>query len=328
MSATTPTLRRCYDLHGVPVEVCADDLAVIDAMDLRLRAFPAAAPSRWPTLRFEFRTDEQAYGGAPASGGRAVYDTPHGSLYYFADSDTLLGELGGVGLRCESGRGVARLHSAEFSGRALYLATHPLATIGLMELTERRGLFSLHAACLATNDGRGVLVAGASGAGKSTLALALALDGLLFLSDDVVFLAPGAGSSAVHALGFSDALGLTAASAEHFDELRPLLEEPPADGFPKHLVRVEDLFGAATLDACVPMALVFPRVSPDQPSAIAPLDPGEALLRLVPDVLLTEPASTQAHLQALAALLAQVDCYTLRSGADLGRAVELVRNLL
>ena len=56
-----------------------------------------------------------------------------------------------------------------------------------------------------------------------------------------------------------------------------------------------------------------------------PLDSGDALLRLVPDVLLTDPAATQAHLRAIAALLEQVRCYTLRSGTDLERAAELVQ---
>jgi hypothetical protein len=73
---------------------------------------------------------------------------------------------------------------------------------------------------------------------------------------------------------------------------------------------------------------VFPRVEPGAPCLIERLDGGEALVRLVPDVLLTDAASTRAHLAAVAALLEQVDCYTMRSGADLDQAAALVRERL
>jgi hypothetical protein len=240
----------------------------------------------------------------------------------------LCGDLGGVQVWCEAGRGVARFRGAAFAGRELYLATHPLATVSLMELLERRGLFSLHAACLAGEGGRGVLLAGPSGAGKSTLALALARAGMSFVSDDVVFLAGIADAADVRVLGFADAIGVTDHAAEQFPELRVLLDEPPIDGFPKRLARIEELFGAPALPVCEPHALVFPEVVPDAPSRIAPLDGGEALLRLVPDVLLTESPATKAHLEAIAALLKRVRCYALRSGRDLERVTELLHALV
>jgi hypothetical protein len=49
---------------------------------------------------------------------------------------------------------------------------------------------------------------------------------------------------------------------------------------------------------------------------------------LVPDVLLTEPAATQAHLQAIGMLVEQARCYELRSGTDVERAAELVRAVI
>ena len=329
MSESADTAWR-YLVHGVGVAVHAQDPAVMRAMELRLRGF-ALEPNGGPELSLEFTADGAGCGGVlepPSGGSRPVYDTPHGSLYYFPDSDTLFGELGGVRLRCEASRGVALIHGSALVGRRLYLATHPLATISLMELLERRGLFSLHAACMAERDGRGVVLAGASGAGKSTLALALARAGMRFLSDDVVFLSRRPEAPIVTALGFADALGVSEFAAERFSELRPSLQEPPADGFPKRLRRIEELFGTHAARTCTPQALIFPEVASDQRSQIAPLEPGSALLRLVPDVLLTEPAATQAHLQTIAALLDQVSCYVLRSGSDLERATELVRGVL
>jgi hypothetical protein len=329
MSAGATRVRVAYDFHGIGVEVCAQDAAVLAAMDLRLRDFrrePGLA-----ALRIEFvadRRDAHADSELCAQPGRPVYDTPYGSLHYVAERDLLHGTLGRVHLHCEPASGLALIRSSQFSGRELYFATHPLATVSLMELLERHGLFSLHAACLATSEGRGVLLSGTSGAGKSTLSLALVRAGMSFLSDDVVFLVHTAATAKISVLGFADTVGLTPFASERFEELRGRLSEPPADGFPKRLGRIEDLFGVSALRDCAPHALVFTEVVHDQSSAIAPLDPREALLRLVPDVLATQAASTQAHLGAIAALLDQVCCYQLRSGADLEHAAELVRAIV
>jgi hypothetical protein len=327
MSTSDTIARGVYDIHGIGLEVIASDPAVIEALELRFRGFPCE-PGDHATVRLEFTVDDGHEPEPQIEAERPVYDTPHGSLSYFPAGDALCGTLGGVHLRCNASRGAAVLRSAEFTGHDLYLATHPLATISLMELLERRGRFALHAACVATSSGRGVLLAGASGAGKSTLALALAHAGMCFLSDDIVFLAPEHDSGGVSVLGFADTVGVTDYAAARIPALQPLRDVPPADGFTKRLHRIEDLFGAPALPACTPHALVFPKVSPDEPSRISPLDSGEAMLQLVPDVLLTDPAATQAHLRAIAALLKQVSCFTLRSGTDLERAVELVRALV
>jgi hypothetical protein len=329
MTATAASLRRGYAIDGVGVGVCADDPAVVAAMDLRLRGFgPDPGAETGAGVRLEFTIDDQSGASRAPEPGRQVYDTRYGSLYYLPQADIVCGTLAGVQLRCEAARGVALFRSAAFSGRELYIATHPLATIALMELLERRGLFSLHAACVATADGRGVLLAGTSGAGKSTLAVALAMTGMSLLADDVVFLACDGDGQAVRVIGFADAIGLTEHAGVQFAAIRERLREPPADGFPKRLVRIEELFGSQAVAECRPEALIFPEVAADQESRVAPMDSSEALLRLVPDVLLTEPAATQAHLAAIGALLDRVQCYTLRSGTDLERAAQLVAGLV
>lgn len=330
MSGSAVGTERAYDIHGVGLSVASEEPAVIDAMERRLQGFRREALER-PEIRLEFlvngRGEEEAP-PLPAGASRLVYETPYGHLHYFPDADTIGGDLQGVRLRCEAGKGVARLHSAAFTGSDLYLATHPLATISLMELLERRGRYSLHAACVAESDGRGVLVAGPSGAGKSTLTIALVRAGLCFLSDDIVFLRHDPAADTVGVLAFPDALGVTPHTAERFGELRALLAEEPRSGFPKRLVRMDELFETRALAGCEPRALIFPEVVRDRPSRLEPLDPKEALLRLVPDVLLTQPAGTQSHLRAIAALLARVRCYRLESGADLEGTAQLVRELL
>ena len=51
-------------------------------------------------------------------------------------------------------------------------------SFGLLKLLRPLGIYSLHAAGLATKDGEGVLVVGPSGSGKSTLAIGLIRAGL------------------------------------------------------------------------------------------------------------------------------------------------------
>jgi energy-coupling factor transporter ATP-binding protein EcfA2 len=71
-----------------------------------------------------------------------------------------------------------------------YHTRYELIEFAVFSLAQRvQGLVSLHAACVGLN-GRGVLLMGPSGAGKSTLALLCLLQGLDFLSEDAVFIAP------------------------------------------------------------------------------------------------------------------------------------------
>jgi hypothetical protein len=327
VSQLTEPQCRAYKMHGVTVEVATDDPVVAAQMHLRLRGFDGAPDPQHPVLRFEFVAFQPK---APPSGpGRPVYETPYGPLRYYAEEDVLAGELDGVTLRCEAGAGLAMIAAPAFRGSALYLATHPLATVGLMELMERRGRFALHAGCLAAPSGRGVLLAGPSGAGKSTLTLALARAGMDFLGDDVVFIErPAIGPGArLRALGFADAVALGAFAAERFPELARHASQRPAEGFPKWLHRFEDLFARAPVPSCEPRVIVFPEIA-KLPSEITQLDGGEALLRLAPDVLLTHAEATEAHVAAIGALLEQVRCYAVRSGSDLERAADLVRALV
>jgi hypothetical protein len=329
MTTTSGTERRSYDLHGVAITVVSGVPAVHDALDRRLRGFPV--PAGQPSaVRIAFVEDAAGQIPAPPRGrSRPVYDTPHGTLHYTQSTDTLWGELRGVRFRCDPTEGEVTIACPSFSGEALYLATHPLMTLSLMELLERRGRYAVHAACLATVDGRGLLLAAPSGAGKSTLALALVGSGMRFLADDVVFLIRDRQRGPVRVLGFSDAVGVTPHIASQMPELSIVLDDPPPAGFPKRLQRIEDLLPVTVSTSCVPEVLVVPGIAADGgPTRIEALDGGTALLGLVPDVLLTHPRSTQAHLGAIGALLEQVRCHRLEAGPDLEAATRVVRGLL
>ncbi len=152
------------------------------------------------------------------------------------------------------------------------------------------------------------------------------------LGDDLVFLegsqpAPR-GARTLRALGFADALGIGPSTARLFPQLTAFAEQRPDEGFPKRLLRSDELLHRAPASSCEPRVIVFPEVTAELPSAVTSMDRGEALLRLVPDVLMTDQRSTEAHVAAIAELLGQVSCYAVRSGHDLQCAAELVRELM
>ena len=320
-------LGRYYEIHGLPLFVTSEDPASVEALDLRLESFRTTR-TQAPQLRLEFltrRAGRPTRLPRPAEPSRPVYEAPDGDVQYHPACDTLYAEFDDVRMLCQAARGLARIESRDFAGRALYLATHALATICLIELFKRRGRFNLHAACLEC-DGRGVLLAGPSGAGKSTLAIGLVRAGLSFLSDDMVYIAPAAAATQI--LAFPDAVGITDETADLFPELRAALGEPAAPGFPKRLVRMQTLLNAVESSACPASVLIFPELSGEEPSHLVDLDPRDALLRLVPDILLTAPEAAQAHLTALTALVSHVECHVLRAGLDVAHSVRLILSLL
>jgi ABC-type iron transport system FetAB ATPase subunit len=257
---------------------------------------------------------------------RTVYEPPGGFVRHAPEPDVLYAELRDVRMQADLRQGIVRIAGGAWSGSQRYVATHTLTTIALMEAFKRHRRFALHAGCLA-RDGRAVLLAGTTGAGKSTLALALAAHGLDYLSDDLVFLRPEQDGS-MQAIGFADAVGVTAGTVELIGELVVSGVADPEPGFPKHLVRVEDLLRTRIIAVSQPQVLVFPEVSGTEESVLTPLEPGEAWLRLVPDVLLTDEASSQAHLTAIARLTDSLRCYRLQTGRDLEAAARLVSELL
>jgi hypothetical protein len=302
----------CLDFHGLVLKVTSEDAAVGAAVRERLRRFPRAS-SRAPDLRFEYRGGGHGI-DRPAGSGRPVYESPRGEMLHFAADDILYIDAGeGVRMICEPGIGRARVSVGRRRPTNLWLLSRPMFTLPLLELAKRRGRYGLHAAALAV-DGNGILLAGGSGSGKSTLATALIRGGWDFLGDDLVFLCPD--DDGVRALAFPDDLDLTDATARFFPELGGLLRRGVGDGWPKRQLPVDDVAGIRTVFECRPRALVCPRVGTSASSRLRAIAPAEALLELAPSVLLTDPSSSQAHLDALGRLVSQCRCLRLETGRD------------
>jgi hypothetical protein len=313
-----------YDLHGLTVSVVSDDEAVSAAIQRRLRRFPGPAARLDPALEFCCATAND-HAKTVTVGGRVVSEQGLGDIALYEDGrDRLTLELGeSVALECEAGAGRARVTIRRAGAAVAWQVARPVLSLVLHEVLKRRGRgYPLHAAGLQGTAGTLVL-AGASGCGKSTLTAALIGLGLGFLSDDTLLLTEdGVG---VLALAFPEDLGLSRRSLELIPGLaaQAHLEER---GDWKVALPPESIAETAIVWRSRPTVLVFPAVAGTATSRLEPMDQGAALVALAPNVLPTERDSSQHHLDALALLVRQCDCYRLLTGLDpIGAAKQLAR---
>lgn len=181
----TPILREHLQLLGARIE--------FESNSRQLLRLVASAYEGLPRHRFSdagprLRVRLQLLPGAPQRGGRRLEPPP---LNMISGGGFLGGATQGSNFVVLSARERSALvgiseHMLQFP----YHTRYELIEFAVFSLAQRvQGLVSLHAACVGSH-GRGVLIMGASGAGKSTVALMCLLQGLDFLSEDAVFVAP------------------------------------------------------------------------------------------------------------------------------------------
>ena len=325
--AIKPVKKANYLFHGVSISAYGDP-DLMAALHSRLRHFPMTGQNRCDLI-FEF-----CFVPAPANHviekplgrARTVYESPPGKVLYVEEDDHLYISYGdGIRALCMPAQGLTRVSIVGPEGDNLWLATHPLFTLPLVELLKRREIYGLHAAGLSI-DGKGVLLPGTSGAGKSTLTIALLRKGLDFLTDDTIFLAPG--REGPRMLAFPDEIDVTYETCRMFPELSFLTDLPKRAGSRKWQVHAEEVYGSNTSWECRPSVIVFPRVGDLGKSVLRPMSSGEALLELAPNILLTGSISTQAHFDVLAELVRKTECYSLETGRDFDALPALIRDLV
>lgn len=321
-----------YLIHRHPLTVNAP-AAVAAVLARRLACFgpvgeaPADAERDRPTLRVSYhRGAPDAPGGVERLGDTAAIRLRRGSpleLGYQRERDALLvTHQGRLLLDARAAEGRAEIFFDEDPERDLRLYTHMLFTLALSELLQARGAVSLHGAAFVpapgggTGPGDALLICGASGCGKSTLALALLRAGFGFMGDDwaLLELAPG---GALRVLALPDEIDLTDDTASRFPELDLRCGRRYSGGV-KRAVRPEEL--VADLRPVLrarPAVLLFPRVAHQPETRLAPLAPGEALARLLPQLRRTGPHTMRHGFEAFGALTRGCRAYALDTGRDL-----------
>ena len=316
----TPPSTHHYSFHGVNLSVHADNANLLRA--LRARLEPFAAPPAKPELTFTFScVTEQHRVQKPSGPSRPVYDAPEGDVLYFESVEggaLYIDVCGRVRALCKPLSGHTEVSYLPSQRGNLWLLSRPMFTLPFIETMKRRGLYNLHAAGLCKGE-RALLLPGSSGSGKSTLTLALLRAGWGFMSDDMVFLK----REDSRVLAFPDEIDFTEKTAR-------LLELSPRhklSGGEKYQLSAGTL-GAGVVLESEPAALVFPRIAHAEKSTLHPVTRDEALLELLPNVLLTEARASQAHVDALGALVAACPAYRLETGRDFERLPALLEELI
>lgn len=205
---------------------------------------------------------------------------------------------------------------------SLHQRGKPLQTI-LSIWAHDRGAQAVHAGCIA-RDGAGIVLPGKGGAGKSTTALACALAGFSFLSDDLVVFDASFGAHSLYCSAWLDA-----GHARNFPALAVHATPTGSAIETKSLLMMSDTPGVRVAAAAHLTALALPRIvhRPAEPPWRATR--AEALLVLAPStVLQLHPRSGRREIERLAELTARAPAFWLELGTDLHSIPKHVEEIL
>ncbi len=316
-----------YGFHNLNLRVLSS-AAIATCLDSRFRIFPSNKESA-ETIFLDFEsvsTTKSHRFGKPPGRAKTFYHLESGEASYFEAEDQIyLCCEDRVRVLCNPGLGNAWFSVLDPEIDNLWLASHLLLTICLMEILKRRGFYSLHAGGFSAN-GKCLLIPGTSGAGKSTLTVASLRANFDYMSDDMVFLVDRPDGFRV--LAFPEAVDISDQTARFFPELSFLLSVPKRPGWRKRQIHPTQVYAAKVAPEARPGAIVIPRIANAETSVVSKMDPDDAFLELAPNVLLTEASSCRAHLAALSQLVTSTPCYRLETGRDFDRLSIQFRELL
>ena len=210
-----------------------------------------------------------------------------------------------------------------------YHTRYELIEFAIFTLATRvQGLVALHAACVG-GGGRGVLLMGPSGAGKSTVTLQCLLDGLDFLAEDSVFVAP----DTLRATGVSSFLHVRADSLRWIADRRSVagIRQSPVivrrSGMRKYEVdlrRGEYSLAARPLEIKAAVFLSAQHAA-EQQHMLKRLSRADALTRLVEEQAY---AANQPSWSSFARAAGRLPFFELRRGRHPSESVAVLRELI
>jgi|GEM_PF-6740526 len=303
-----------FDVHGVIVEIAADDPEIIDILSDYLSYFKTVDGNNSDIIfKLEkhgistYSIPEDAYWFFNYHG---IAGLVHDGIYYYVSCGSVF--------RFDPSKLIvkASVTSELISNRRIF--THMLFTIVLMETLRYQGLYFLHGAGLAGPNGTSLVVTGDGASGKTTLTIALIRLGWRWLTDDTLLLKTG--SAGLELFPFWREFHIPAGLAERIEELRFLLDKSAySPSGTKRSLRGETLYGDLKITSMKsPDVVLFSRIV-DSPSSrvekVKALDAVNEIIRNSPLVLFSQPPA-KAHLEALKALVENAVCYRLYSGRD------------
>lgn len=205
------------------------------------------------------------------------------------------------------------------AGPAITPELYVAATLLLLLLLESEGYYAVHAACLVSPGGQGLLLIGPSDSGKSTMAMHLVAQGWHYLSDDSVLLFDAGDHVRVRALRRDFCVDPEAETL--FPALGQSQDRMLTDA-EKWRVRMDRLYPAQQVPDCRADALLFPQIAAEAPvSAVTRIRPFEAFTTMLPQAALLrrDDANAQQFTRLLQRLVSQAPAYRFSSGADVYR---------
>lgn len=214
-------------------------------------------------------------------------------------------------------------------------ALKPTAVVNVcsyaLQATLRRALlFDLHAACVVSPRGRGVLFAGTSGSGKSTLTVQLAARGWSYLTDDMALLREDGGRIEARGLRRLFSLSEEAARASGVKGLGESLGTPVASDPSKRRLEPSSVFSSAQAESCFPESILFPHVTNEPKSRTRELSTSETMARLIKLCPWAgyDTVTARDYLRVLAALARACHARELEAGRDLLAAPALAEEIV
>lgn len=309
----------CLDLHGVSVELGASSgslLAYCRCLFSRYLTPNCVAPE----IRFELELVDSVPAPPPVPAASLAVHQPRG-MVCTADQRRLLLEFDGKGTF------VIERSPPAITGRVtptLLAEPHLLdrLLVGSLALLMREfGIFAVHAFA-AVYQGQAALLIGQSGSGKTTAGLALVRAGWGFLANDLALLRRVGEEFQI--LSCPERVQVAADSASFFPELGALV----GSTLEKTGFHAEDIYPHAATSRGRLGYLLFPCVSPGQPTSLRRLAVPEALIALLPHSLaIWDRANVSAHFSLLVRVAEQVPAYNLELGADFSRLPCLLASL-
>lgn len=224
-------------------------------------------------------------------------------------------------LKTQNAFGIINSEYADLSWLLFHQVFYPI----LAEIFKQLHLFNIHTAAVTHND-TGIMFPAQAHSGKSTLTVAMVRAGFGFLSDDICFVKKS--PSGLSLLGFPEPINVWDKTIQFFPELAFLNDQKQCAHFKKSFC-IEDVFPHSTKTQAIPRFIILPRISSSKRSQLRPISKTETMVELIPQSLMVANKNiVKHHLEILAQLVEECNCFRLTAGQDILNIPELIRDIL
>lgn len=204
-----------------------------------------------------------------------------------------------------------------------YETSAPIRNILNWWVQERHYHFA-HGAAVGTAKG-GVILAGKGGSGKSTAALACLNSGLLYASDDYCLVCADPAPAAYSIFSSAKVDPGNLFRVEHIGPSRGRTGNKYDD---KEVFFLYPRFADRIIKGFPLRAIVLPRITGKQDSALSPAAPADGIKALTISTMCQFPGAGKKVIEIMQRLAGALPCYHLDFGTDTAQAPALILNLL